>query len=538
MANYVRRTCFLLLTMLFTLAAPLMALAEDIIILHTNDIHCGILDNVGFPNLSQYKKDLKKAGHKVLLVDAGDCVQGAPIGKLSKGESVVRIMNAVKYDFLIPGNHEFDYGMDQFFKLAKMQKSKYHSCNFIDLRTNTLPLPSSKIIKIGGKTLGFVGVTTPQTLNTSTPKFFQDDKGNYIYGFFEDDTGEKLYAQIQKTVDQVRKDGAEYVFIVGHLGMDGSIPRWASPAIAQNTRGIDAIIDGHSHEKYAVRSEKNLDGKDVLITQTGTKLQTVGKLVLKDDGSLESTLETNLKDTDKKIEKLIAKENKKFEPILNQPVGETAFDIRSDNPADKVRRVRNGETNMGDFVADAYKNVLDTDVAIVNGGSLRNNIKKGVFTYASLLEAFPFGNMCAAVECSGQILLDALEFGASNYPEERGNFMQVSGITYTIDSRIPSSVKLDDKGNFVGVTGEYRVKDVMVNGKPLDLKANYTVGGSNYVLKNGGDGNVMFKDCKLLQDGQISDVDAIMEYVQNYLNAKIPAEYEAWDGQKRIKIIK
>ncbi len=538
MANYVRRTCFLLLTMLFTLAAPLMALAEDIIILHTNDIHCGILDNVGFPNLSQYKKDLKKAGHKVLLVDAGDCVQGAPIGKLSKGESVVRIMNAVKYDFLIPGNHEYDYGMDQFFKLAKMQKSKYHSCNFIDLRTNTLPLAPSKIIKIGGKTLGFVGVTTPQTLNTSTPKFFQDDKGNYIYGFFEDDTGEKLYAQIQKTVDQVRKDGAEYVFIVGHLGMDGSIPRWASPAIAQNTRGIDAIIDGHSHEKYAVRSEKNLDGKDVLITQTGTKLQTVGKLVLKDDGSLESTLETNLKDTDKKIEKLIAKENKKFEPILNQPVGETAFDIRSDNPADKVRRVRNGETNMGDFVADAYKNVLDTDVAIVNGGSLRNNIKAGVITYAGLLEAFPFGNMCAAVECSGQILLDALEFGASNYPEERGNFMQVSGITYTIDSRIPSSVKLDDKGNFVGVTGEYRVKDVMVNGKPLDLKANYTVGGSNYVLKNGGDGNVMFKDCKLLQDGQISDVDAIMEYVQNYLNAKIPAEYEAWDGQKRIKIIK
>ena len=538
MANYVRRTCFLLLTMLFTLAAPLMALAEDIIILHTNDIHCGILDNVGFPHLSQYKKDLQKAGHKVLLVDAGDCVQGAPIGKLSKGESVVRIMNAVKYDFLIPGNHEYDYGMDQFFKLAKMQKSKYHSCNFIDLRTNTLPLFPSKIIKIGGKTLGFIGVTTPQTLNTSTPKFFQDDKGNYIYGFFEDDTGEKLYAQIQKTVDQVRKDGAEYVFIVGHLGMDGSIPRWASPAIAQNTRGIDAIIDGHSHEKYAVRSEKNLDGKDVLITQTGTKLQTVGKLVLKDDGSLESTLETNLKDTDKKIEKLIAKENKKFEPILNQPVGETAFDIRSDNPADKVRRVRNGETNMGDFVADAYKNVLDTDVAIVDGGSLRNNIKAGVITYAGLLEAFPFGNMCAAVECSGQILLDALEFGASNYPEERGNFMQVSGITYTIDSRIPSSVKLDDKGNFVGVTGEYRVKDVMVNGKPLDLKANYTVGGSNYVLKNGGDGNVMFKDCKLLQDGQISDVDAIMEYVHNYLNAKIPAEYEAWDVQKRIKIIK
>ena len=538
MAHYARHTLFTLLVMLFTLGMPFTALAEDIIILHTNDIHCGILDNIGFPRLSQYKKDLQKAGHKVLLVDAGDCVQGAPIGKLSKGEAVVRVMNAVKYDFLIPGNHEFDYGMDQFFKLAKLQKSKYHSCNFIDLRTNTLPLFPSKIIKIGGKKLGFIGVTTPQTLNTSTPKFFQDEKGNYIYGFFEDETGEKLYAQVQRTIDQVRKDGAEHVFIVGHLGMDGSIPRWASPAIARNTRGLDAIIDGHSHEQYAARYEKDLDGKEILITQTGTKLQTIGKLVLKDDGSLVSTLETDLKNSDKKIEKLIEKENKKYEPLLKQPVGETAFDIRSDNPVDNVRRVRNGETNMGDLVADAFKNVLDTDVAIVNGGSLRNNIKAGVITYASLLEAFPFGNMCAAVECSGQVLLDALEFGASNYPEERGNFMQVSGITYTIDSRIPSSIQLDAKGNFVKVDGEYRVKNVMVNGKPLDLKANYTVGGSNYVLKNGGDGNVMFKGCKLLQDGQISDVDAIMEYIQNHLNANIPAEYEAWDGQKRITIIK
>ena len=538
MSDYLRRSLSFLLTAFFTLAVPFTALAEDIIILHTNDIHCGVLDNVGFPRLSQYKKDLQKAGHKVLLVDAGDCVQGAPIGKLSKGESVVRIMNAVKYDFLIPGNHEFDYGMDQFFKLAKMQKSKYHSCNFIDLRTNTLPLFPSKIINIGGKKLGFIGVTTPQTLNTSTPKYFQDDKGNFIYGFFEDETGEKLYAQVQRTIDQVRKDGAQYVFIVGHLGMEGSIPRWASPAIVRNTRGLDALIDGHSHEKYAARYEKNLDGKEILITQTGTKLQTIGKLVLKDDGSFVSTLETDLKNSDKKVEKLIAKENKKFEPLLNQPVGETAFDIRSDDPATHERRVRNSETNMGDFIADAYKNVLGSDVAIVNGGALRNNIKTGIITYASLLEAFPFGNTCAVVECKGQTLLDALEFGASNCPEERGNFMQVSGLTFTIDTRVPSTVQLDAKGQFVKVAGEYRVKDVMVNGKPLDVNANYTIGGTNYVLKDGGDGNVMFKNCKLLQDGQISDVDAIMEYVQNYLNAKIPPEYEAWDGQKRIKIIK
>ena len=212
-------------------------------------LHCGVEDNVGIARLSQYKKDLKKQGLAVLLVDAGDAVQGAPIGKLSNGESIVTIMNAIGYDFLIPGNHEFDYGMAQFFRLNELQKTKYSSCNFTDLRTGKLPLAPYKIIEAGGHKLGFVGVTTPETLTSSTPKYFQDEKAQFIYGFSEDDSGAKLYAAIQKAVDAARKDGAEYVFIVGHLGMDGAIPRWSSTTIAENTKGITAIIDGHSHEQ-------------------------------------------------------------------------------------------------------------------------------------------------------------------------------------------------------------------------------------------------------------------------------------------------
>jgi 2',3'-cyclic-nucleotide 2'-phosphodiesterase (5'-nucleotidase family) len=396
-----------------------------------------------------------------------------------------------------------------------------------------------KIIEAGGHKLGFVGVTTPETLTSSTPKYFQDEKGQFIYGFSEDETGERLYAAIQKAVDGAKAQGAEYVILVGHLGMDGSVQRWSSTTVAENTTGILAIIDGHSHEKYENRAAKNKDGKDVLITQTGTKMQTVGKLVLHDDGTLTSTLETKetLPAPDKKILKVIEKENKKFEPILKQPVGESLVDLQERDPATGQRRVRSQETNMGDFVADAFRAVLNTDVSVVNGGSLRNTIKKGVFTYQDLLTSFPFGNMSAAVEVTGQKLLDALEVGAKDYPKENGGFLQVSGMTYTIDATIPSTVEMDAQGRFVGVKGEYRVKDVMIGGKPIDLAKTYTVAGTTYVLKDGGNGMVMFKGAKLIDDGSLTDVDMIMEFVQNHKNAKIGEEYADWKGQGRITII-
>ncbi|MBO6236888.1 MAG: bifunctional metallophosphatase/5'-nucleotidase [Schwartzia sp.] len=530
----------LLLTLVFTLAFSAIAWAADVVILHTNDIHCGVEDNVGVARLSQYKKDLKKQGLAVLLVDAGDAVQGAPIGKLSKGESIVNIMNAIGYDFLIPGNHEFDYGMEQFFRLNSLQKTKYFSCNFTDLRTGNLCLSPYKVVSAGGHKIAFVGVTTPETLATSTPKYFQDENGKFIYGFSEDNSGAKIYAAIQKAVDAAKAEGAEYVIVVGHLGVNGSIPKWSSITIAENTRGVTAIIDGHSHEQFDTLMAKNKDGKDVLITQTGTKMQTVGKLVIHDDGTMTSTLEKEdtLPNPDPKILKVIEKENKKFEPILKQTVGEALVDLCERDPATGERRVRSQETNMGDFVADAFRTVLNTDVALVNGGSLRNKISKGVFTYQDILTAFPFGNMSSAVEVTGQTILDALELSAMNLPEENGGFLQVSGMSYTIDATIPSTVELDAHGSFVAVRGDRRIRDVMIGGKPIDPEKIYTVGGTTYVLKDGGNGMVMFKGAKLIDDGTLTDADMIMEYVQNHMNAKIGEEYANWQGQGRITIIK
>ena len=539
MARNLRKLYCTALTLLVTLLIPVAVLAagKEIIILHTNDIHCGITDNLGIDKVSQYKKDMKKQGHPVALVDAGDAIQGAPIGKLSAGESIVKIMNAVGYDFAIPGNHEFDYGMARFLELAPKQKCGYYSCNFVDVKTRKPILKPYKIIILGGKKIGFVGVTTPETLVTSTPKYFQDKNGKFIYSFCEDQTGEKVYKAVQRAVNNVRRDGAEYVFLVGHLGTDGSIPYWSSGAIAANTYNIDAIIDGHSHEQYIPPHKViNKAGKEVLVSQTGTKLQSLGKMTIREDGSITSELVKGLKEADKKITKLVAKENKRFEPILNQPVGETFVELTGNDPKTGQRRVRNGETNLGDFVADAYREVLDADIAMVNGGSIRNTIKKGVFTYNDLLEAFPFGNMCTVIEATGQQIVDALEVGASNYPGEHGAFMQVSGMTYAVDPSVPSGVVLDAKGNFVEVKGERRVKDVMINGKPIDLNGKYTIGGSTYVLKDGGNGLVMFKQSRLIKDGVMTDVDAIMEYVQNHLNAKIKDGYEDPYGTGRITI--
>ena len=526
------------LTVGLTLAAPLFTWAADkeIVILHTNDMHCGINDNLGLATVAQMKQNALQKTPYVALVDAGDAVQGAPIGKLSRGAAVVRMMNAAGYDFAIPGNHEFDYGMEHFWQLAKQLKNGYYCANFTDLRTKKLALPAYKIMQFGDTKVAFVGATTPGTLISSTPAFFQDGKGNYLYGFNEDETGRKLYKALQKSINAARENGADYVFIVGHLGINGSIEYWNSENVAANTRGVDAIIDGHSHERIQGKYVKNYLGKDVLIAQTGTKLKTVGRLVISTDGKITSELLKQDIGDDKKVQKIISREIAKYEPLLKQPVGEALLQLRSNDPQTGERLVRNSECSLANFVTDAFKAVLNCDVVMVNGGSIRNEIKTGVVTYNDLLEAFPFGNMCAVIEASGQQILDALEMGASHYPEEFGGFYQVAGMEYTINKSVPSTVILDEKGNFSRVGGLYRVSDVRIGGQPLDINKKYTVGGITYVLKDGGDGNVMFKGCKLLKDGEISDVDAIMEYIQKQLDGKIGEQYNNPYGDGRIRI--
>lgn len=534
-----RRFCLAIFTVLAVLVPNYaFAMQQNIILLYTNDVHCGVEDNLGYAKIAQYKKDLQEINPNVILVDAGDSIQGAPIGKLSEGESIINIMNAVGYDFAIPGNHEFDYGMQRFLELAPKLHAGYYSSNFINTKTKKPVFPPYKIFKFGDKKVALIGVTTPESITASTPAFFQDDKGNFIYGFCEDNTGKKLYKNVQKTVNTVHKLGADYVILVGHLGVNGPAARWSSVAVAENTTGIDAIIDGHSHEIIPSLVVKNKNHKDVLITQAGTKLQRLGKMTINPNGKISSELIDNISNTDPSITNVIDQEKAKFAPILEKTIGSTNVKLTTIDPKTNTRLVRNGETNLGDFVTDAFRAVLNTDVAVANGGSIRTEIPTGSFSYNDILTAFPFGNMCVSIEVTGQQLLDALELGAMGYPNEFGGFMQISGATYEINSKIPSSVVVDEKGNFISVNGPYRVQNVKINGVPLDLNKKYTLGGTSYILKNGGNGMTMFKGCKVLQDEVYTDADTLIDYIQKNLNGTIGDNYANPYGQNRITIIK
>ena len=531
------KNIFLTLCLLVATILPLQALAanKDIVILYTNDIHCAIDDNESLAGLSQYKQDVLKTTPYVALVDAGDAIQGSPIGKLSSGEVFTNLMNAIGYDFAIPGNHEYDYGMERFLELSKKLNCGYYSCNFLGANGKNV-LPAYKIMTFGETKVAFIGVTTPSSLSSSTPIFFQDGKGNYIYSFCEDLNGAKLYKQIQKTVDRVRKD-VEYVILVAHLGVNGAQDRWSSVAVAQNISGVDVIIDGHSHEVNPVTIVQDKLGKDVLITQTGTKLQNIGQLTISADGKFTTKLVSGLQNKDAVLEKLIAQEKAAFEEILKQPLGEAVVPLYVNDPETGKRLVRSQECNMGNLVADAMRKVLNADVSFVNGGGIRKDIPQGVFTYKDFLEVLPFGNTCAVKEVTGQQFLDALEMGVRNLPKESGSFLQVSGISYEVNTSLPSNIVLDDKGAFVKVAGAYRVQNVKVAGKHLDLSKLYSVASNSYILEKNGDGMTMFKNGKVLYSGDnMTDAEIVIEFIQNHLNARVGDEYQNPLGEGRIRI--
>ena len=508
-----------------------LGLDNDIVILYTNDVHCGVDDNLGYAGLATVKNALEAQGKHVVLVDNGDAVQGDTIGTLSNGEYIIDIMNEIGYDVATPGNHEFDYGMDQFLALTEQANFPYVSANFVDNDGNTV-LDPYVIKDVAGVKIAFVGISTPKTITTSTPKYFQDDNGNYIYAFQQDETGEKLYAAVQSAVDAARAEGAQFVIALAHLGIEEDCSPWTSSEVIVNTTGIDAVLDGHSHSMIECEKVKNKDGAEVLLSSTETKLAYIGCLTIKDDGSMSTTLigDNGMKD-------FIGGIQEEFEALVNTVVASTDVDLIIKDPASGERIVRVSETNLGDLCADAYRAMSGADVAIVNGGGVRADIPAGDITYGQIIAVHPFGNEMCVVECTGQEILDALELGCSKLPAESGGFLHVSGMTYTIDLNVESSVKLDENGMFVSVEGDRRVKDVTIGGEPLDPEKTYPLASHNYKLKDCGDGYSMFADNVFLQDSVMIDNQVLINYIVDVLGGTVGEEYADPYGQGRITII-
>ena len=579
--------------------AETSAATEDIVILYTNDVHTYIDGVLSYDVLDGLVDSLKSVYGNVLLVDAGDAVQGTAFGSMDKGESIVKLMNAAGYDLATLGNHEFDYGMEGAMNVIDWADYPYISCNFYHeengVKGETV-LDAYKIFEIGGRKIAFVGITTPETFTKSTPAYFQDDNGNYIYGISGGEDGAELYAEVQSAIDAAKAEGAEMVIALGHLGVDPASRPWTSEEVIANVSGLDAFIDGHSHT--------TVEGKDVngtWLTQTGEYFGSIGMMLIDGEtGEIATDLitygETLVTVTDENGEPVLDEDGAEVTEVagyyfvsdfdlgctwagspevadlkdawiteidtqLGQTIGSTALTLDNYDAAGN-RLVRSQETNTGDFAADAlyylFDNMgLDVDVAVMNGGGTRNKAVTGELTYKVAKNIHTFGNVACLQTITGQQLLDALEWGARGVGtgEEIGGFLHVSGITYKIDDQWPTSVQMDDKGVWVGApTGGYKVHDVQVFNKetgayePLDLTASYNLAGYNYTLRDLGDGFNMFDGAVNVLDYVMEDYMVLANYIQAFeggvveatnspLAAKFPGmllDYSTVNGSGRI----
>ncbi|MBQ9008461.1 MAG: bifunctional metallophosphatase/5'-nucleotidase [Clostridia bacterium] len=528
-------------------AAP--GLQKDLIILYTSDVHCAVDEGWGYGGLYEVKDALSRENY-VLLVDDGDAVQGEPIGTMTTGESLIDLMNAVGYDVAIPGNHEYDYGMDRFFELVEKAKFPYISCNFN--KEGKLVFDPYIIFEFDGVKIAFVGVTTPMTPRSSTPKYFMNEAGEFIYGFLQDEDGTALYNAVQKAVDDARGEGAEYVVLLAHLGNEAEVSPWKFDEVVANTTGINAVLDGHSHDTIQA-VVKNKEGEDVVRSACGTKFESIGALTIKKDGIVSSELytwgssisATKLLNIHNPVTESLAVETKELNDVLATVVAKTQYDLIISDPVAKtadghaVRIIRNTETNLGDLCADAYLDQSGADIAFVNGGGIRVNIKKGDITMNDILKVHPYGNSLTVLEVSGQTVLDALEWSVHSLPGEFGGFNHVAGMTYEVDISVPSPCSSDANGMFTSIddTKPRRIRNVVVGGEPIDPEKKSQLACHDYQHLDAGDGYTMYAGCPILQESVKLDNQVLIDYITGTLGGVVGEGYSEPYGQGRMVVV-
>ncbi len=503
----------------------------DVTILYTNDVHTYIDNKSPKPTyaaIAALKKSIEDTGRDVLLVDAGDHIQGTAYGSMDDGATIIELMNEAGYDLATPGNHEFDYGMARAKAVLREADFPYVSCNWVDLRTGFNVLPSVKFFFVGGRKIAFVGVTTPETFTKSTPAYFMNDaQTKYIYDILGGEDGQKLYDAVQEAIDKAEFWGADTIIGLGHLGVDPSSSPWTSEEVIAHTHGFTAFIDGHSHTVMANKQVTDASGKAVTLTQTGSYFKNIGKMTVGADGTITTELIDTYEGLDAAVAATASNWISAVDDMLGEEiaVGDTKFYIN--DPATGKRRIRSGETNLGDFVADGiytYFNEIEElhcDIAIMNGGGIRTDVEAGPWSFKTCKTVSPFGNVACLMSVTGQQIQDALEFGArfaGAEGKENGGFLQVAGARYTIHPMIPNTVQTNDKNVWTGSATTPRVSNVEIYDKttgtykPLDPNATYALAGMNYTLRNLGDGFAMFDGATLIKDYVSEDYLVMSSY--------------------------
>ncbi len=512
----------------------------DIIVLYTNDVHCATED---YAILAAYRAQLISEGNTVFTVDAGDAIQGEIIGALTEGSAIIEIMNSVGYDFAAIGNHEFDYTVETFLSLAESADFEYICANFRYVPSATDMFAPYVIKEVGDEKIAFVGIATPETYTKSTPDYFKDENGNFVYSFLEDE----FYETVQNAVDSAINVGATTVIAVGHLGISGVADGWKSTDVIANTNGIDAFIDAHSHETIESAAYENSDGESVTLSSTGTKLTYFGEMRISQDGITTSLINPDELDLNEmsdeaktaynSVKTIVDGYNEEFE-YLYEEIGESEV-LLTDKYEDGTRAVRRDETNLGNFVTDAYIAVTGADIAFCNGGGVRASVPSGKINRKMIMDVNPWNNETCVLEITGQQLLDALEYGVNALPDEFGSFPHVSGMTFEVHSYIETPVVTDEFGDFVSITEGMprRVANVKVKGIAVDPKQTYTIAGSQYMLLQSG--YKMFADATIVADeGLPTDTEMLLNYFTETLGGRITeAQYGDPSGDGRITII-
>ena len=551
MTDYMKYSKVLFLLLIVALAG--CQRKQPIVILYENDAHCAV---EGYARLAGQRDAERQHTPYVVIVSSGDFAQGNTVGSLTKGEAIVRIMNAVGYDYLTIGNHEFDYTVPQMQHLSELLTAKTLCCNFSryeqdnddndDDRDDDDLYPAYEVKDFGGTKVGFIGVATPSTFRSSTPTYFIDDNGNLLYNFHQTDT----YECVQEAVNDAREEGAEIIIVLSHLGDDPEVAY--SRGLIAATHGIDVVLDGHAHHVLNERLV-NDRGDSVTLTSTGTKFAYIGRLTIDTDNRVTTELLpiSDCHRVNQAVQDTVLAIQQELEARVNAPVGTTAFAL-ADRDNQDHRLVRKQETNLGDFMADVARYTTGANIGVCNGGGLRAGLYNETITFGNIVSIWPFNNTMRVVECTGQQLLDAFEVSAANLPRENGDFMHVSGLRYTINPHVPTSVIWDDNRMFNGVGKTRRIAKMEVfmlaggesdklpyeqrgTWQQVNPNAVYTIGGQSYIIACSGASGMFAKMRLLPVEGEpVNDVDAVCTYIQA-MGGTINEAYRRPQGRITIK---
>ncbi len=506
---------FFFFLMGFLMSYQVAVAQKSIVILYENDVHCGI---DGYTKIAGLRDAIIKSDTAyVAAVCCGDFLQGNTTGAISKGQYIIDILRNMDYHALTLGNHEFDYGVPRMKQLLEQISSPVVCANLYETG-EPQPLYAPYVIhQYGNKRVAYVGACTPETMILEGYSFY-DTNGVLLY----DLKPKTFYQLIQQAVDAARAEGADYVILLSHVGETPQSMGFSSYRLVNNTRGIDIVLDAHSHEVIENARIKNLDGKEITVTQTGTQFANVGKLLITPDGRFITKL---IKSKDIPYENEIISAttdsiHQMVKAVTSEVVAHSDYTLVVSDENNQLI-VRGQETNAGDLVADAYRHAMNADIALENGGGIRNDIYAGDITYGDIIGMLPYDNTLRRIMVSAEQLKEMLTRCTELVPILDGNFPQCSGLRFTIHSKSHTVSDIE----ILQADGTYA---------PIDMQRSYSVALTNYNHEGGGFYDC-FKTCVVLQESSMRYYEALSDFLKDVLGGDTGKTYVLPQG--RIKIV-